>query len=119
MRKKLCNYVIIPLFIFIAVLFSGGKSVHAASNVRINSSNFPDVNFRKRIQIYDKNHDGYLSKSEINKVKKLDLSKTLITKEQVASDIDYYCYVYDKNVEIVFADGEKIMSPFDRESSVE
>ena len=76
MRKKLCNYVIIPLFVFIVVVFSGGKNVDAASNVRINSSNFPDVNFRKRIQVYDKNHDGSLSKSEINKVKKLDLRNT-------------------------------------------
>ena len=46
------------------------------------------------------------------------MSQTLITRAKVASDVDYYCYVYDKNVEIVFADGEKIMSPFDRDMSV-
>ena len=52
------------------------------------------------------------------KLNQLDLSQTLITRAKVASDVDYYCYVYDKNVEIVFADGEKIMSPFDRDMSV-
>lgn len=76
MSKNLRSVIMLSFFLLAAAVFSGGKNVDAASRVRINAANFPDVIFRKRIQIYDKNHNGYLSKSEIKKVKKLDLRNT-------------------------------------------
>ncbi len=46
--------------------------VSAAGKVKLSEKNFPDKGFRKRVaEVFDKNGDGYLSSTEISKVKDL------------------------------------------------
>ena len=44
----------------------GSIPVLAASGVAINSTNFPDAQFREAISVHDTNRDGYLSQQEID-----------------------------------------------------
>ncbi len=55
--------------IFILLLSSA-----AFSETAITSANFPDANFRSYVERFDTNNDGILSKQEISRVTRMDLS---------------------------------------------
>ena len=49
------------------------QEVHAATDVVINATNFPDANFKEYVMLeVDSNSDGVLSKSEIKNCKRID-----------------------------------------------
>lgn len=49
-----------------------------------------------------------------SKLKRLDLTGTKITKERCLSKPNlYYCSIYDQNITVILADGEKMISPVD------
>ena len=52
--------------------FSGGSS--QAQAVKIDSTTFPDENFRRHVSYFDTNNDGTLSVEEISNAKNLDIS---------------------------------------------
>ena len=51
-----------------------------AAGVTINSTNFPDANFRSYVSSnFDTNHDSYLNDSEINSIWKIDVHEMGVT----------------------------------------
>ncbi|NBI64745.1 hypothetical protein D3Z38_17295 [Clostridiales bacterium] len=75
MKKSFRNCVILFAVALLAAMAWGTEQVDAASQVRINSQNFPDKAIRKVARSYDKNKNGYLSPKEISKIKKVRLDK--------------------------------------------
>ena len=65
--KRLTGLLAMILTVTVLVPCSGGIPVHAAGDIAINSTNFPDANFRAVIsgRDYDRNGNGYLDSNEI------------------------------------------------------
>ncbi len=76
MKKSFRNCVMLFAVALLAAMAWGTEQADAASQVRINSHNFPDKAIRKVARSYDKNKNGYLSPKEISKIKKVSLKKT-------------------------------------------
>ncbi len=75
MKKSFRNCLMLFAVALLAVMAWGTEQADAASQVRINSHNFPDKTIRKVARSYDKNKNGYLSPKEISKIKKVSLDK--------------------------------------------
>ncbi len=65
----------IMLVLTVGTLFSCASIEAFADNIQVNSTNFPDANFRSVLsgKEYDKDQNGYLSAGEINSVSLLDI----------------------------------------------
>ena len=61
------------------VVMLGSMTVNAATNVPINSANFPDVTFRNYVKEYDYNNDNVLSENEAKSVTNITLQGKSIT----------------------------------------
>ena len=59
---------------------------HAAADVTINSTNFPDGNFRNYVKRFDTNNNGVLSTAELNEVESMYLYNLSLTSIQGISN---------------------------------
>lgn len=91
------------------------QKIDLRNNTRLESLSLREVPVAKLSLKNQKKLKGIMISE--TKLKQLDLTNTKITKERcsIAANteplFEYYCYVEDKNIEIVFADGEKMISP--------
>ena len=72
--KKILNVSIFKIAGIAMGLFMvlTGVKVHAAGNVAINPTNFPDAKFREFVKQYDTSKDGVLSPGEISQVTEIN-----------------------------------------------
>ena len=76
MKKLLALLLALVLCLGLAPLLPRAE----AAGVTINSTNFPDANFRSYVSSnFDTNHDSYLNDSEINSIWRIDVHQMGVT----------------------------------------
>ena len=71
-RKSITSFLKIAGLAMGLFVVLNGVNVHAAGNVAINPTNFPDAKFREFVKQYDTSKDGVLSSGEISQVTEMN-----------------------------------------------
>jgi len=71
-------------------VYAAETDVMSKDMIRLDEKNFPDESFRRALEPYDLNGDGYFGKTEIESATKLELDNWAITD---LTGIEYFTYV--------------------------
>lgn len=80
--KHLSRFLSVVLTVSLALPVMSGIYVHAAGDVPINGSYFPDANFRSVVSSYDSDGNGVLSEGERNAVRNIHCENSNISSVQ-------------------------------------